>query len=533
LRAPLVNGAQAIGDQDEKWIYERVNRAKLAPQGICVLDSSGQVLTWVQMFDSNKAVLDFLDHGWKRYQDNAGAKPPAVTEQYMRFPSEQVKEFQDNTKIPAVAEGHPKGKTCPTMNAKGQVAPESLIARLVGRALDDKGMPVADVVNQEHYAEDKFIIAPRMQEAVAQALANAGKDRVRLPDEFGRTIATYAHLGHIDVRPLFDVGGNQNKGEWRQCKFWAEKVEGGQDKAVYRVEGQSEVVSELAINGRGVHNVKLTWEGFMTLKGNRMSQLLLSARGKEKLDFCKDDHPLKKIKQDEVAFLPGGRPIEMDCGVRYGILGEQAAEAEVTVGAAGLAPQIPDENRRQLVQVLGGPFIIFRDKVQGELKLSDEQKQKLLEKFPDHVQETMKVFEKIRDLKPEQREKEMQEHRGKSDQKLSAFLKDVLEPKQQERLLQLQLQQEGAFALLGQNPAFIKLKITDEQRMKFMEVVQDMEKKIQPLIKEVQNGGKPEEIFPKVMKIRKEHEGKIEAILTSDQKNQWNEMLGKPFDLGD
>jgi hypothetical protein len=544
LRAPLVNGAQAIGDEDEKWIYERINRAKLAPQGICVLDSSGQVLAWVQMFDSNQDALDFLDHACKRYQDNAAAKPPAVTEQYMKYPSDKVKEFQDATRLPTAAEGHPKGKTCPSKNAKGRVAPGSLLAQLVGRALDDSGKPVADVVNQEHYAEDKFLIAPRMQQAVAQALAAAGKERVPLPDEFGKTIATYAHLGHIDVRPLFSVGGFQNKGEWKQCKFWAEKVDGGPEKAVWRLEGQSEVVSALAINGKGVHNVKLNWEGFLTMTGNRMSQLLLSARGTEKLDFANDDHPLKKVKKDEVAFLPAGRPIDVDGGVRYGILGEPVAadeaEDKAPAKAAGPAPAadapqpIPDEARKQLVEALGGgPFLVFRDKVQEELKLSDEQKQKLLEKFPDHVQETMKLFEKIQELKSPEREKAMQEHRQKSEQKLMTQLKDVLDAQQQERLFQLQLQQAGVFALLGQHEAFRKLKITDEQREKFREVVQAMEKKIQPLVKEAESGGNPQEVMPKVMKVRKEHESLIEALLSDTQKKQWQELLGKPFMLGD
>src|SRR5258707_5540095 len=44
---------------------------------------------------------------------------------------------------------------------------------------------------------------------------------------------------------------------------------------------------------------------------------------------------------------------------------------------------------------------------------------------------------------------------------------------------------------------------------------------------------KPEEIRPKMMKIRKEQEGKIEALLSDAQKKQWKEMLGKPLDLGD
>ena len=33
------------------------------------------------------------------------------------------------------------------------------------------------------------------------------------------------------------------------------------------------------------------------------------------------------------------------------------------------------------------------------------------------------------------------------------------------------------------------------------------------------------------MKIRKEHEARIEALLTDAQKKQWKEMLGKPLNL--
>jgi spore coat protein H len=186
---------------------------------------------------------------------------------------------------------------------------------------------------------------------------------------------------------------------------------------------------------------------------------------------------------------------------------------------------------KQLVQALGGPFLVFRDQVQNELQLAAGQKQKLLEKFPDYLQETMKVFEQIKEAKPEEREKVMQEHRHKSGKKLSALLKDVLQAKQQERLLQLQFQQEGAFALVDQHEAFLKLQITDEQRKQFMGVVQDMQKKIAPLIKDAQSGGNPAEIMPMVMKIRRAHESRIEAILSDVQRKQWKKLLGKPLEL--
>ncbi len=198
------------------------------------------------------------------------------------------------------------------------------------------------------------------------------------------------------------------------------------------------------------------------------------------------------------------------------------------------AQEIPDEARKQLVEALGGgPFLVFCDKVQEELKLSDDQKKNLLEKLPDYGQETMKVFEKIKDAKPEEREKELKSHRQKSQEKLAPFLKETLKAEQLKRLQQLELQQEGPLNLLGRPDIGKELKITDEQRKQFMGVVQEMQKKIAPLMKEAQSGGNPQEIKPKIMKIRREHERRIEAILSDAQQKQWKKMLGKPFDLGD
>jgi hypothetical protein len=202
--------------------------------------------------------------------------------------------------------------------------------------------------------------------------------------------------------------------------------------------------------------------------------------------------------------------------------------------AANFGQEIPDEMRKQLVEALGGgAFVIFRDKVLEELQLSNEQKQKVLEQFPDYVQATMSVFEKLHDAKPEDREKQMHEHRQKSEQKLTAFLKDVLEDKQRTRLFQLQLQQAGVFALLGENEAFKPLQITAAQRQEFMAVVQDMQKQIQATIKAAGNEPKPEDILPQVMKIRKEHEATMETLLSASQKKGWQQLRGKPFELGD
>ncbi len=197
------------------------------------------------------------------------------------------------------------------------------------------------------------------------------------------------------------------------------------------------------------------------------------------------------------------------------------------------AQKIPEEARRQMVNALGGAFQIFRDKVMEELKVSQDQKKKLLERLPTYVQGTMEHFQSLEGLKPEERAKKDQAYRQKAQEKVAAFLKEILKEDQLKRLRQLELQQEGPFALLARPDLGKELKLTDEQNKQFMGVVQDMQKKIEPLIKEAQSGGNPQEIMPKVMKIRQQYEGKIEALLTDVQKKQWKEMLGKPLDLGD
>ena len=197
------------------------------------------------------------------------------------------------------------------------------------------------------------------------------------------------------------------------------------------------------------------------------------------------------------------------------------------------AQDIPEEARNAIAKNLQGSFMVYRDKVQEDLKLTNEQKGKLEGHLKEQLPDFMKFFEGLGEKKQVEREKELTAFRQKAQEKLAAVLKETLKEDQSKRLRQLELQQEGAFALVHGEEVGKALKITDEQRKQFMAVVQDMQKKIEPLIKEAKSGRNPEEIRPKIMKVRKEHEGKIEALLTDGQKKQWKEMLGKPLQLDD
>ena len=96
----------------------------------------------------------------------------------------------------------------------------------------------------------------------------------------------------------------------------------------------------------------------------------------------------------------------------------------------------------------------------------------------------------------------------------------------------MELQHEGPPALF--RPEIAKeLQITGEQRNQFMGLVQEMTKKLQPLIKEAKSAAKPQEMEKmrqEALKMRQDCLGKMEALMSDAQKKQWQEMIGKPFD---
>jgi hypothetical protein len=533
LKAGLVNNPPL--DQEGR-LYREIGRSRPAPQGICVVNSAGKVLDWALMFDDDKSVIAFLDHCLRRFSQFPDAKNSFPAQRYMKYPSQQIDDVRDSGQAPVVPAQHDNRTNCP---ARAPIPRGTLVARLVGRALDHEGNPISETLRQEHYVEDRFHVPVAMQEALVRSVEHAGTSRFPLPLDLARLLASHAFLGQLDVNP---VGSPVGKGSLKQCEFWLQKVErNGDGRDRLRLEGKSVAAGGPSEEGQRSdgrlwhHEVKLAWDGIIEMRNNRMSRLLLVARGSEKLNWGNAAWGLKE--RADVASLPGGHVIDMACAVRYGLIGEPAADEEmIAANEAGVNPSaiqdFPDEARKQLVEALGGPFLVFRDKVRHELKLSDKQWESLLQQFPEHVQATTATFERIKDAQPEEREREMQSHRRKSHEKLAARLNETLTPDQLRRLGQLELQREGPFAL-GRPDLVQKLKISDEQRRRFKGVVQEMQQQIEPLVKEAASRANPQEIGPKVMAIRKGHAAKLEAILSAAQRKQWKEMLGKPFELGD
>jgi hypothetical protein len=189
-----------------------------------------------------------------------------------------------------------------------------------------------------------------------------------------------------------------------------------------------------------------------------------------------------------------------------------------------------EELRKHLLHALGGPFIVYRRNLQAELQLSSDQKQKLQDSLPDYLQKPSKIFDRFHNLESGPGEKELESIRPESYRKFWAILREILKPAQFKRLQQLELQHEGPSALF--RPEIVKqLDITDDQRRRFMGIVQEMQRNMEPLMQEAHSGGNGEQIRLRAVRLYAEQEQKVESVLDDAQKRQWMEMYGKQFDV--
>jgi hypothetical protein len=211
--------------------------------------------------------------------------------------------------------------------------------------------------------------------------------------------------------------------------------------------------------------------------------------------------------------------------------------AAIVVSACSFVGLLPgaaqSQEPAQMLQALLGPrFSVFRGKVQEELQLTGEQRFKLNGRIDETIREANEFFQGLQDAKPEDRQKKHADYAQKAEQKLETLLKESLNEDQLKRMRQIVLQMEGLFAI-GHPEVFKELNITDEQRKKFMEVVQNLQKTVEPLMKEMQQGGDPQVFRSKMLTARLDHQDQIRAFLTDAQKQKWKDMTGKTFELDD
>jgi hypothetical protein len=173
----------------------------------------------------------------------------------------------------------------------------------------------------------------------------------------------------------------------------------------------------------------------------------------------------------------------------------------------------------------GGGFgvvgLLTNESVQKELKLGDEQ----IEKAKKAAEELRGKFRedaaKLKDATPAERAEFVQ----KVSDEAYKVLNDVLKPEQVKRLKQIELQQTGLSSPAAQKA----LKLTDEQKEKVKKIAEETTQKRREIMKEAQGDFKG--AMEKVATLTKESHEKEGAVLTDEQKKQWKEMTGEPFQI--
>ena len=160
--------------------------------------------------------------------------------------------------------------------------------------------------------------------------------------------------------------------------------------------------------------------------------------------------------------------------------------------------------------------LLERPDVQRELNLTEQQKTQIRQ-----MQEAMRTaWQEMRNLPPQERRQKMDELRQKNDPT------KVLNEPQKKRLREIELQAMGPTAFLQPEVAD-ELKLTQEQRSRLQGIVMEQ---MQQLREQFQGGGSGQgQGMQNFQQMRDQMEKHMLEVLTPAQRQQWQQIQGKPF----
>jgi len=189
------------------------------------------------------------------------------------------------------------------------------------------------------------------------------------------------------------------------------------------------------------------------------------------------------------------------------------------------------------------PLVLTNKALQGELKITPEQTEKLkpvTEKQVAMQKKQAEMFGGFGKGKGGGFDKEKAQEFFKEFQAVQEEAKkavdQTLNEKQKTRLKQIEVQAMGVRAFTDED-ASKQLNLTDSQKTKIKGVADEFQKDRGEAMRELFQGGgfgdaeKRAEVDRKVEKMQKAAMTQIEAALTDDQKKTWKTMVGEPFDV--
>jgi hypothetical protein len=178
--------------------------------------------------------------------------------------------------------------------------------------------------------------------------------------------------------------------------------------------------------------------------------------------------------------------------------------------------------------------LIGSEQVQKEIELIDAQKGDV-QKLSDERREAMRgMFGNIRELPEAERQQKMAEMREKMEANRTEYTKklaDLLLPHQFERLQQISIQVRGASALSDPEVAG-KLNLSDAQKSQLTELQEANRGEMQKLFEGARGDEAARQgMREKIELFRTQANEKAMAILTSEQRAQFEAMKGEKFEL--
>lgn len=186
-------------------------------------------------------------------------------------------------------------------------------------------------------------------------------------------------------------------------------------------------------------------------------------------------------------------------------------------------------------------FMLLRnEKVQGEVKITDEEKS-ALEKAGEKVREMTAPaggggFQNFRDMSEEERKKvmdEMQARMKKANEAAREELEGILPPEKLSRLLGIFIQNSQMASVFTNPMVAEELELTDEQKEKVTKTGTELAEEMRSAMTELFGGGGGDRsaIQTKMEEFRKKGDEKYLSILTDDQKKKLEELKGAEFKL--
>jgi Spy/CpxP family protein refolding chaperone len=171
----------------------------------------------------------------------------------------------------------------------------------------------------------------------------------------------------------------------------------------------------------------------------------------------------------------------------------------------------------------GGAFILMAPNVQKDLKLTDQQVEKVRDVLREVTEKHRDDYASLRDASSEERVAKMATLNKTVNEEVKKAL--ALSDEQSKRYDQISLQARGVQAFTDPSVAD-KLKLSDEQKSKIREIAEAGRPARGAFNKDASEEERAE-ARKKMDAAQKENRSKVQALLSNDQKKAWKELTGE------